>query len=217
MARPRKPLISRRGVLEAALRIVDDEGLDSLSIRRLGDELGVNGASLYHHFSGGKDEILVGAAQLALVGVADDPDPDVPWRPWLKSMANRYRDALAAHPAIVPIAIRRQEVGLGIDEFETAAARLLRGGLPSAAVVPLLDSIEMFIVGSALHQSGSGGMVARKEVSTGPVMSKVLHDAGLGPEAVFDLVIDSIIEGVESAIAQQVARWTPQPVDEVPV
>lgn len=213
MARPRKPLISRRGVLDAALRIIDEEGLDGLSIRRLADELGVNGASLYHHFSGGKDEILVGAAQLALVGVAVDPDPDIPWRVWLKAMANRYRDALAAHPAIVPIAIRRQEVGMGIKEFETSSARLLSGGLPSAAVVPLLDSIEMFIVGSALHHSGSESKIARKDVSTGPVMTKVLRDAGLGPEEVFDLVIDSIIEGVESAIAEQVARWTPQPAE----
>ncbi|KAB7754739.1 TetR/AcrR family transcriptional regulator [Mycolicibacterium phlei] len=215
MARPRKPLISRRGVLEAALRIIDEGGLDSVSIRRLADELGVNGASLYHHFPGGKDEILIGAAQLALVDVADDPDPDLPWREWLKGMANRYRDALAAHPGIVPIAIRRQEVGMGTQEFEAAATRLLQGGLPSAAIVPLLDAIENFIVGSALHESLSKSLIARKEVPTGPVMTKVLKDAGLSAEEVFDLVIDSIIEGVENAIAEQVARWTPQPAGEV--
>lgn len=195
--------------MEAALRIIDAEGLDALSIRRLGDELGVNGASLYHHFAS-KDEILIGAAQLALAGVAGDPDPNMPWREWLKQMANRYRDALAAHPEIVPIAIQRQEVGMGIQEFESAAMRLLGGGLPSAAIIPLLDAIEMFIVGSALHHANVQNKIERKDFATGPVMAQVLHDAGLTADEVFDLVIDSIIEGVENASKERVARWIPQ-------
>ena len=59
--RPKVPLISKRKTLEAALRIIDAEGLESLSVRRLAIELNVNGASLYHHFKN-KEEILVGAA-----------------------------------------------------------------------------------------------------------------------------------------------------------
>ena len=65
MPRPKFALISRRKTLEAALHIIDTEGLDALSLRRLAIELNVNPASLYHHFSN-KEEILVGAAMLAL-------------------------------------------------------------------------------------------------------------------------------------------------------
>ena len=46
MARPKKALISRRKTLEAALRIIDAEGLEALSIRRLGRALNVQGISL---------------------------------------------------------------------------------------------------------------------------------------------------------------------------
>jgi len=61
VARPKIPLISKRAALQAALDIIDTEGIDALSIRYLAEKLGVNGASLYHHFQN-KDEIVVGAA-----------------------------------------------------------------------------------------------------------------------------------------------------------
>ena len=79
MARPRVPLISRRKALEAALQIIDGEGLKALSIRRLGEVMNVNGASLYHHFKD-KDDILVGVAQLALADVTAPRSDSDNWR-----------------------------------------------------------------------------------------------------------------------------------------
>src|SRR2546425_10001088 len=79
MARPKTPLISRRKTLEVALEIIDGEGLDAFSIRRLATELDINGASLYHHFAN-KDEILAGVAELALADVRTPTDPDADWR-----------------------------------------------------------------------------------------------------------------------------------------
>lgn len=57
MARPRKPLLSRERIVEKASALVDAEGLDAVSTRRLAAELGVSGPSLYNHFRN-KDEIL---------------------------------------------------------------------------------------------------------------------------------------------------------------
>jgi AcrR family transcriptional regulator len=57
MARPRKPLLSRDLIVEAALALVDAEGLEAVSTRRLAASLGVSGPSLYNHFRT-KDEIL---------------------------------------------------------------------------------------------------------------------------------------------------------------
>lgn len=211
MARPRKPLISRRSALEAALHIIDDEGLDRLSMRRLGDYLGVNGASLYHHFTN-KEDILVGAAQLALAGVTPNSVSETPWRVWLPEMAGRYRDALAAHPALVPIALQRRKLGFGLLELEESATRLLDEGVPSAAVIPLLHAIELFIVGSALHQTDTrfdGGTF----LPSTPRVATIFQDTGLSAEEIFQLVIESIIRGIENAIDQQIARWTPSRVE----
>ncbi|GAA2054858.1 hypothetical protein GCM10009839_74030 [Catenulispora yoronensis] len=57
MARPRTPLLSRDGIVRAALTLVDAEGLDALSTRRLAAELGVSGPSLYNHVAT-KDELI---------------------------------------------------------------------------------------------------------------------------------------------------------------
>lgn len=57
MARPRTPLLSRERIVAAALALVDADGLEALSTRRLATELSVSGPSLYNHFAT-KDELL---------------------------------------------------------------------------------------------------------------------------------------------------------------
>jgi len=57
MARPRQALLTRERIITAAATIIDAEGLEAVSTRRLAAELGVQGPSLYHHF-GNKEEIL---------------------------------------------------------------------------------------------------------------------------------------------------------------
>ena len=68
MPRPKVPLISRRGVAEAALQLIDEKGLEAFNIRKLGEMLGVNGASLYHPYNS-KAEIFEDVARLVLGGV----------------------------------------------------------------------------------------------------------------------------------------------------
>ena len=128
MARPKVPLISRRKALEAALEIVDREGLEALSIRRLGEALNVNGASLYHHFKN-KDDILVGVTQLALADVTSPRTEHDSWRVWLPLNAYRTRQALVAHPALIPVLLRRVPLGIGAKEVEASIKRLEEEGV----------------------------------------------------------------------------------------
>jgi TetR/AcrR family transcriptional regulator, tetracycline repressor protein len=151
MARPKIPLISRRKVLETALRIIDEEGLKSLSIRRLGDELNVNGASFYHHFRN-KNDILVGAVQLALADVQTPMGDGESWRVWLPRNTRSMRDALLAHPEIIPILLNRERMHIGEDQLDATAARLEREGVPSSLVLPLIESQEMYAIASAMRE-----------------------------------------------------------------
>src|ERR1700744_4406491 len=111
MVRPKVALISRRKVLETALTIIDQDGLAGLSIRRLADALGVNGASLYHHFDN-KDEILIGAAEFALADVHTPEKSDEHWRQWLPENARKLREALLKHPALVPLIVGKRSLGM---------------------------------------------------------------------------------------------------------
>lgn len=102
MARPRKPLLSRDRIVGCALALVDAEGLDAVSTRRLAAELGVSGPSLYHHFAT-KDAILDAAADAVCARVDLSMLEDgTPWREALLGWARSYRAALTAHPNIVP-------------------------------------------------------------------------------------------------------------------
>src|SRR5215210_1584401 len=114
MARPKVPLISRRAALHAALKIVDDEGLESLTIRRLGEALGVNGASLYHHFQN-KDDIVAGAAELALQEVRTPDTRHENWPEWLARNTTRTREALMEHPHLIPVVLARAPLGIGTN------------------------------------------------------------------------------------------------------
>src|SRR5215207_5110281 len=90
--------LSRQAILEAALGIVDDEGLEAMTMRRLAATLGVNPMSIYHHLPN-KAAVFAGLAELVFADV-DSPDPGdaVGWQVQLKDAARAYRNAIRAHP-----------------------------------------------------------------------------------------------------------------------
>jgi AcrR family transcriptional regulator len=131
MVRPRTALLTRQRIVKVATTIIDGEGLDALSTRRLATELDVRAPSLYNHF-GTKEQILdaVGDAIIAEVDITmfgRDPWPDA-----LRSWARGYRAALAAHPNIVPFLAR----GPGRRPAALALADAVYGGLVDAGWPP---------------------------------------------------------------------------------
>jgi TetR/AcrR family transcriptional regulator, tetracycline repressor protein len=152
MARPKIPLISRLKVLDTALAIIDEDGLDGLSIRWPAEALGINGAWLYHHFEN-KDDILVDAAEFALADVRTPDITDEDWRQWLPRNARNLRVALLRNPALVPLIVGKRSLGTGAHMLDTSAARLVEEGVPGAAAMPLLDALKLFAIGSALHDT----------------------------------------------------------------
>jgi len=101
MASKRTPL-KRGDILSAALRILDEEGADALSMRRLARDLGIEAMSLYHHFPN-KDAILAGVIDLALEGEAPTgPLPDR-WQDVVAAAVLGFRRVLVRHPNALPI------------------------------------------------------------------------------------------------------------------
>jgi len=152
MGRPKRALISRTATLKVALRIIDEEGLDELSIRRLGREFNVQGISLYHHFKN-KDDILAGVCELALSNVRTPSSSDGDWREWLVQNAMAYRQALQAHPNLIPVLMRRHPLRIGLAEHNATAGLLSVQGVPAGAIMPLVEALEELALGSASYQS----------------------------------------------------------------
>ncbi|MCY0938707.1 TetR/AcrR family transcriptional regulator [Streptomyces sp. H34-S4] len=159
MARPRKPLLSRSRIVEAAGALVDGEGLDAVSTRRLAAALGVSGPSLYNHFRT-KDEILDAVADavsarvdLSMFEAGDGRE----WQVALRDWAHSYRAALSDHPNIVPVLARgpgRRPAGLRVADAVYGA--MTAAGWPPAQATRIGALMRYFILGSAVGSFARG-------------------------------------------------------------
>lgn len=193
MARPKVPLISKRATLEVALRIIDEEGIDALSIRRLAAEFNVNGASFYYHFNN-KEEIIAGAAELALDDVRVPRDTGEDWREWLLRNAQMYRKALLNHPDLIMVMLRRGRLRIGLRRLDTSVKRLEQQGLPTEASAALVDALETFAIGSALSEYH--GAVDVQIPPEYPNLKRALDQRGLSSEHNFDTACRGIINAI---------------------
>jgi len=92
---PRIPL-TRDRILRAAIRIADEEGLDALTMRRLGQELDVQAMSLYNHVAN-KDDLYQGIVDLAMSEI-EVPSRDLDWKTALRQSAISAHQAFVRHP-----------------------------------------------------------------------------------------------------------------------
>src|SRR3977135_592413 len=97
---PRLPL-SRDRILQAALALADEGGIDALTMRKLGQALGFEAMSLYNYVAN-KDDLLDGILELVLA----EPEPPTPAGGWLaaiRSSAISVHDGLTRHPGACPL------------------------------------------------------------------------------------------------------------------
>jgi AcrR family transcriptional regulator len=97
--------VSRSVILQSALRIVDRDGVDGLSMRRLSDEVGRDPTVIYRHVPN-KAALLDGVADIVLGQLrVDTADPD--WTGQLRAVAHDFRRLALAHPNVVPLLVTR--------------------------------------------------------------------------------------------------------------
>jgi AcrR family transcriptional regulator len=132
--------LDRRRVLEAALVLVDREGLEALTMRRLGTELGVDPMTVHHHVQS-KDRLLDGIAELLWEEVAL---PDGPGDPAdaLRGLARSLRDLFRRHPQAAPLILRCSRLPRSeLELFRTYLDVLDAAGVrePAAILRPVLS------------------------------------------------------------------------------
>lgn len=95
---------SRDEVVAAALDLVDSEGLDALTVRRLAAELDMEPMSLYKRVAN-KDDLVTGVAELIWNEVAAAAVPTDDWAGWLHALGTAVRDAVRQHPNALPLLV----------------------------------------------------------------------------------------------------------------
>lgn len=121
----RQPL-TRERVLHGAVALADRDGLDSLTMRRLGAELGVEAMALYKHVAN-KDEILDGIVDVVLAEI-EIPAPGSEWRTAMRQRATSARRVLRRHPWAIGLMESRDTPGPATLQYLDAVIASLRDG-----------------------------------------------------------------------------------------
>jgi AcrR family transcriptional regulator len=148
----RRPL-SREAIVEAAIRVLDEDGFDGLSMRRVAAELGTGAGALYWHVAN-KEELLL----LAFDRIIDDivlPEPDpARWREQLREVALDMLRVMRAHRDIARFTLGRIPVGPNLVRFAEWLLALLRGaGLPDRTAAYAGDLLGLYVGGFAYEES----------------------------------------------------------------
>jgi TetR/AcrR family transcriptional regulator, tetracycline repressor protein len=100
--------LSKRAVVDRALKLADADGLDALTIRRLAQDLGVTPMALYWHFRS-KEELLEGMAERVWGEIDVHVDPSVPWWAQLQAGLESLIRVLRAHPAAPQLVLEHEK------------------------------------------------------------------------------------------------------------
>ena len=149
--------LSRERLLEIALSIVDSDGIEGLSMRRLASAVNVEAASLYSWFPN-KRTIIEGVVE-AIRAEAFDPDFDrtMSWQRSLEHLGIRYREALMRHPRALPAFSKRPvltERGLGYVEILLDALR--NDGLTVRQANRALNLVAGLVTGLCVTEASPG-------------------------------------------------------------
>jgi AcrR family transcriptional regulator len=210
MATTRRKPLSRERILATALELVDEQGIDALSMRKLGQSLGYEAMSLYNHVAN-KDDLLHGILDLVLAEM-EPPDPDG-GLPGIRASALSAHEALTHHPwaasmLMSPAGIRPARIAY----MEGLLAALRGAGLSAETTYTAYHVLDAHIIGFSLWASTHGKMPEGIEDARAwfeemiPVAKlPYLHEHGLqhleeGPlhdVSAFEFTLDLLLGGLE--------------------
>jgi TetR/AcrR family transcriptional regulator, tetracycline repressor protein len=204
----RMPL-SRERVVEAALELVDAEGPDALTMRRLGRALGVEAMSLYEYCSG-KDELVV-AVMERLLEELELPAPTHPdWKERIRSVVDAWLRLAERHPKAFPL-LYRERPFLPRDLFfpEGIYDALREAGFDEEATVRAYGAIALFVNGALMRGSpATSGTSSRwddappfDEADFPRIAELLPHAHSLAWRTLFDRGLDLLLAGLEAELA----------------
>jgi AcrR family transcriptional regulator len=196
--------LTRDQIVDAAIRILDEEGPDALSMRRLGTELGSGATSVYWHVKG-KDDLLDLVADRVIGEVLVGLEPATTWRDWMAAFARSMRRVLLTNPGVAPVVGRRAVMGpnallaleglfplLAADGFDRLASMLASTTLVGWTTTLVLAEAREAREGTGFSQRGTVPAVTDR-----PSVAAMLLD-GAPPTADerFEYGLQVLLEGI---------------------
>jgi AcrR family transcriptional regulator len=214
-----RPPLTRERVIEAALRVMDAEGLEAVSMRRIAREVGVEAMSLYHHVED-KEDILDGICERVMADF-DFPAPTDDWRENCRRGARAWRRLLQQHPNVMVLFAEQRGPIRSVDSMRPTefALRVLRSsGLSDRDTAQAFHAFGGYIQGFVMMELGSiaGGAdeahaKAHAELAAGlpdefaTLQAVGPHFAECDADQQFEFGLDLLISGLEAKVRKGTA------------
>lgn len=185
----------RAAVVATALRILDEQGLPELTMRRLAGALDVQPSALYHHVEN-KQELLGALADRILEAARPSPSPALGWYDATLAEAEAVRDALLAYRDGAEVVLSTRALGLGSDAAHgRLAAALGRGHDPETASLVATALLHLILGDASLAQQ------RLQADALGAAAPHVALDATADdPALVFRLGVELLLSGLQLAV-----------------
>jgi AcrR family transcriptional regulator len=208
--KPRTPL-NRERVLRAAIALADTGGIDSLTMRKLGQELGVEAMSLYNHVAN-KDDILDGIVDLVFSEIAL-PAYHADWKTVMRQRAISAHQVLLRHPWATSLMQSRTKPGPATLRHHDWVLGSLRGaGFTIVMAAHAFSVIDGYVYGFALQQlnlplqtpaqvAEVGANILRQLAGEYPHLAEMITEHAMKPgydyAEEFEFGLDLILDGLD--------------------
>jgi len=214
----RRTDITVHSIAHAALRLIDADGLDALSMRKLALELGTGTTTLYRYVDGKEavlahvlDAVLTEAPHWAFAG----PPVDVSgWRTVVATMMRSFRDTLRAHPHVVPLFVGGDPVGpSALAGRQVLLDLLAEAGFPISETPLVMATLTNYVIGFSLIALPVDGGKERKperlhryyENQPPELFPRLVELAGPLSDPVsevsFDFGLEVVLDGLSARLA----------------
>jgi AcrR family transcriptional regulator len=149
---PRAPL-TREAIVDAAIRVLDAHGMDGLSMRRVGEELGTGAGSLYWHVRNKEELIQLVFERVTEQMVLPEPDP-ARWKEQLRDLMQEMRARLKSHRDVARLSLGRVPMGPTVAMTNEWLFRLLKPvGIPDPVIAFIGDMAALYVGAHAFEES----------------------------------------------------------------
>jgi TetR/AcrR family transcriptional regulator, tetracycline repressor protein len=208
--------LTRQTIIHTALRLLDQVGLEGLTVRRLAAELGVQSPALYWHLRS-KQELLDGMADAITVAPGmGPPDRGESWQHWLARRARAYRGSLLAHRDGARIVANARVSPATLRLFNEELAAMVDCGFTPVLALRTIMAVAHYVNGFVLQEQTSRQDDAQQQAdqfaelaglldggASSTLLTAIREDGSLLGEDAFEHGLRALIDGTAAALARQ--------------
>lgn len=198
--------LTEAGIHAAALRLIDEDGVEALTMRKLATALDANPMSLYHHVPN-KEAVLRGVARMVGARFRTVTLEDAPWQERIRLLAMDFRTLAHRHPELMAYSFSHQPDFIQPDDpFWTALTAIVAAAGVSQPDVPETAALMVAVVIGVLGAELNGSLrqwASLKPPGAADGVDEATDADRAGPDQdhMFRLVIDTLITGLEGRLA----------------